>query len=93
MATFGRKVWTESLNNMWPCQKIAPRVVHELNALVACAQNSETNICSVARQWKGPCVSREEVVVKPHVQSASGTSGDIADVLAERMPFTEISGR
>lgn len=93
MAIFGCEVSSEGFDNVWASEKITPGVVHELHTVIFGSHNAESKVGTIVGQWKAPRVTRQKVLVEPDVQCFRCTAGDVADVLAKGMHFSEISRR
>ena len=74
------------------CSRSSHSVFMSLNAAPAVALHAEADVGPAVGQREAPHVARQQVRLEPHDQPLGSRAGDVACVLPEGMPLTEVSG-
>ena len=84
------RVRSQRPSDVRSAEEIEPQLLHLADAVPSIAAYSEPDVRTTSSQRKGPRVSRQEVGLEPDDQIPRGPIADVAPVLTERMPLTEV---
>ena len=83
---------SEGLDHVRPQQQIVPLLLHVPHPPHAVALHAEAEVDPAAGQREAPHVARQQLGLEPDDQPFGSRAGDVAGVLAEGVPFTEVAG-